>query len=132
MDVRICGPLEVLADGEPVALGGQRQRALLAVLVLHRGTVVSSDRLIDELWGADAPATARNVVQGHVSQLRKAFGANGRLETRGHGYVLHLEEGDITAPAVTILRVEADDQSGGPFPNTSFDRVIRPPAELLR
>ena len=95
MHVRILGPLEVEDEKAPVALGGQRQRALLAVLVLARGSVVSSDRLIDGLWEEEAPATARNVVQGHVSQLRKAFGGNGRLETRGHGYVLHLEQGEL-------------------------------------
>ena len=95
MHVRILGSLEVEDGKAPVALGGQRQRALLAVLVLARGSVVSSDRLIDGLWEEEAPATARNVVQGHVSQLRKAFGGNGRLETRGHGYVLHLEQGEL-------------------------------------
>ncbi|HEX4759728.1 MAG TPA: helix-turn-helix domain-containing protein, partial [Thermoleophilaceae bacterium] len=65
-------------------LGGPRQKALLAILLLHHGEVVSSDRLIDELWGERPPATAAKTLQGYVSHLRKALG-NGLLETRGGG-----------------------------------------------
>jgi DNA-binding SARP family transcriptional activator len=60
---RILGPLEVARDGVPIALGAAQQRALLAVLVLHRGEAVSTDRLTDELWGERAPATAAKTVQ---------------------------------------------------------------------
>jgi len=59
MEFRILGPLEVLEEGRPVALGGAKQRALLAVLLLHANEVVSRDRLIDELWGGEPPDTAR-------------------------------------------------------------------------
>jgi DNA-binding SARP family transcriptional activator len=55
VEFRILGPLEVMRDGESVVLGAAQQRALLAVLVLHRGEVVSVDRMIDELWGERAP-----------------------------------------------------------------------------
>ena len=65
-------------------------RALLAVLLLHRGEVVSTDRLIDALWGERASATAAKTVQVYVSNLRKALG-DGVLVTRGHGYVLQTE-----------------------------------------
>jgi DNA-binding SARP family transcriptional activator len=58
MEFRILGPLEVLENGHPVPLGGSKQRALLASLLLHANEVVSRDRLIDELWGASPPATA--------------------------------------------------------------------------
>ena len=75
MEIRILGPLEVARDGEPLVLGAVQQRALLAVLVLHRGEVVSTDRLVDELWGERAPAAAAKTVQVYVSHLRKALGA---------------------------------------------------------
>jgi YVTN family beta-propeller protein len=87
VDFRILGPLEVAHDGRSLALGGAQQRALLAVLLLHRGEVVSTDRLIDELWGEQAPSSAIKVVQGYVSQLRKALGDD-VIVTRGHGYLL--------------------------------------------
>ena len=86
-EFRILGPFEVVEDNRQVALGGPRQRALLAILLLHRGEVVSSDRLIDELWGERPPATAAKTLQGYVSHLRKALGT-GVLETRSGGYVL--------------------------------------------
>jgi DNA-binding SARP family transcriptional activator len=76
MEFRILGPLEVLDDeGRTVALGGSKQRALLALLLLHRGETLGTERLIDELWGERPPATAAKSVQVHVSRLRKALGA---------------------------------------------------------
>ena len=86
MDFRILGPLEVAQHGRSIALGGAQQRALLAVLLIHRGEVLSTDRLIDELWGERAPSTAIKIVQGYISQLRKALGDDVIL-TRGHGYL---------------------------------------------
>jgi peptide/nickel transport system substrate-binding protein len=108
MDYRILGPLEV-SDGDcPLALGGDKQRALLAVLLLHAGEVVSADRLIDELWGERAPLAAANALQVQVSRLRKALDRSGArppgadqgssggvLVTRGHGYVLRVEPGEL-------------------------------------
>ena len=74
MDFRILGPLEVERDGRPLTLGAAKPQALLALLLLHAGEVVSSDRLIDGLWGEEAPATAQKALQVYVSQLRKALG----------------------------------------------------------
>ena len=90
MEYRILGPLEVAANGRAVPLGGTKQRALLAVLLLHRNSVVPTDRLVEDLWGADAPAAAAKTVQVHVSRLRKALG-NTALETRAGGYALNLD-----------------------------------------
>jgi class 3 adenylate cyclase/DNA-binding SARP family transcriptional activator len=93
----ILGPFEVADDrGRPVALGGPRQRAVLAILLLHADRVVLRDRLIEELWGAGAPATAVKTVQVYVSNLRKAIG-DGVLLTRAGGYVLRnaREEVDV-------------------------------------
>jgi len=90
IEFRILGPFEVSERGQPLEVGAGKQRALLALLVLHAGEVVSTDRLIDALWGERPPASALNSVHIYVSRLRKALG-NGRLETRGHGYRLALE-----------------------------------------
>ena len=87
MEFRILGPLEVVGGDESFVLGAAQQRALLALLVLHRGEAVSVDRLIDELWGERAPATAAKTVQVYVSQLRKALGG-GVIVTQGRGYRL--------------------------------------------
>ena len=96
---RILGPLEVVDGEQTVALGGPRQRALLAILLLHANEVVSTDRLIDELWGEVPPPTARQTVQVYVSQLRRAIHAdgspNGTIETRSPGYVLHVDAGQL-------------------------------------
>ena len=75
MEYRILGPLEVLEDGQPVSLGGSKQRALLVILLLHANKVVSRDRLIDELWGGSPPDTAQTALHVHVSQLRKILGS---------------------------------------------------------
>ncbi|MBD0282321.1 MAG: ABC transporter substrate-binding protein [Thermoleophilaceae bacterium] len=90
-------------------LGGPTQRALLAVLLLHAGEVVSVDRLIDQLWGDEPPATAVKTLQAHVSRLRRALNGaeNGRLETRGHGYVLHVRPGELDAERFRDLLEDA-------------------------
>src|SRR5215831_15484441 len=112
MDYRILGPLEVIDGDRPVELGGERQRALLAVLLLNAGEVVSADRLIDELWGERPPHGALKALQAHISRLRKALGTSGNdsfdagsrgsgglrrgpLATRGHGYLLRVAPGEL-------------------------------------
>ena len=91
LEFRILGPLEVLDDGRQIELGGARQRAVLAILLLHRGDVVSVDRIIDLLWGERPPATAVKTVQVYVSHLRRALGdgrrrdLEGRILARGRG-----------------------------------------------
>ena len=99
MEFRVLGPLEVSEDGRPVDLGGPTQRALLAILLLHAGEVVSVERLIDDLWGDEPPATAVKSLQAHVSRLRRALNGagEGRLQTRGHGYELRVRPGELDA-----------------------------------
>jgi DNA-binding SARP family transcriptional activator len=87
IEFRVLGSLEVVGQGGAVALGAPKQRALLAALAVHRGEAVSSERLVDELWGEQAPASAIKIVQGYVSSLRKVLG-DGVLVTHGRGYVL--------------------------------------------
>ena len=74
LEFRILGPLEVLVDGEERPIGGTKQRAVLAILLLDAGRVVSTDRLIDLLWAESPPATAATSLQNFVSQLRKTLG----------------------------------------------------------
>lgn len=80
----VLGPLTM--DGQPVTLGGRRQRTVLATLLVHAGQAVSAERLIDEIWGDDPPATAATALQVHVSGLRKILG--GTIVTTASGYTL--------------------------------------------
>ncbi len=99
MEYRILGDFQVWSGGHEVALGAQKQRALLALLVLRANELVSVDRLIDELWDERPPASAAKVVQVYVSQLRKALGSAGReaIVTRPTGYVVQLEHERLDA-----------------------------------
>ena len=78
MDYRILGPLEIRAGDRLVLLRGVRQRELMAVLLLRANEIVSSDRLIDELWEGDPPPTAAKMIQNGVSQLRKLIEPDAR------------------------------------------------------
>jgi DNA-binding SARP family transcriptional activator len=71
---RLLGPLEALVDGRSARLGGNRPRAVLAVLLLRANQVVPTQALIDAVWGDDPPTTAENLIQGYVSGLRKELG----------------------------------------------------------
>jgi DNA-binding SARP family transcriptional activator len=90
LSFRILGPLEVEGEAGALALGGGKQRALLALLLLHAGEVVSSDRLVDELWGERPPATASTSLRNLVTQLRKLLGAE-TIVTRPPGYLFRIE-----------------------------------------
>jgi DNA-binding SARP family transcriptional activator len=90
----VLGPLEVLVGGVPARLGGPRQRALLAVLLVHANEVVPVARLVDEVWGEEPPVTAENVLQTYISQLRKVLGRDA-IATRGRGYVAVVAEGRL-------------------------------------
>ena len=95
LSFRLLGPLEVRdRDGRELPLGAGRQRALLAVLLLHANEAVSTDRLVDELWGERPPATAAKIVQNRVAYLRRALG-NGHLVTAGHAYRLEVPPGSL-------------------------------------
>jgi DNA-binding SARP family transcriptional activator len=106
LEFRILGPLEVSDETGHVALGGPRQRGLLAILVLEAGRVVATDRLIDLLWGEEAPKTATASLQNAVGRLRRALGAD-VLETRAPGYVLSVSPDQIDARRVERTLLEA-------------------------
>jgi DNA-binding SARP family transcriptional activator/class 3 adenylate cyclase len=87
---RLLGPVEVLVDGCAVELGGPRQRGVLVVLLTQAGSLVPATRIVDAVWGDEPPASAANLVQRSVSQLRKALGRDA-IETRGAGYMARVE-----------------------------------------
>lgn len=93
MDFRILGPVEAREGDQLLDIGGGKQRALLALLLLNAGQVVPADRLIEALWGDAPPANAPKGLQVYVSRLRKLLGS--RLVTRGSGYVLELEPDEL-------------------------------------
>ena len=90
LEFRILGPFEVARGDGPLELPAGKPRALLAVLLLHGGEVVSVDRLVDELWGEQPPPTAAKNVQGYVARLRRVLG-NGALLTQAPGYALRVD-----------------------------------------
>src|SRR5256712_8706401 len=94
MEFRILGPLQVLDEGRELPLGGAKQRALLALLLLDPNRVVSRDRLIDELWGGSPPDTDPTALQVYVSHLRKALGRD-LILTQPPGYFIRLSAGEI-------------------------------------
>jgi DNA-binding SARP family transcriptional activator len=104
-DFRILGPLEVSDETGPLLLGGQKQRAVLALLLLEPGRVVSTDRLIDALWGENPPRTANTSLQNFISQLRKTLGPE-VLETKSPGYRLRIRPGELDLDRFRVL-VEA-------------------------
>jgi DNA-binding SARP family transcriptional activator len=111
MDFRILGSFEVWVDDRLVGLGGEKPRALLAILLLHHNEVVSTDRLIDDLWGESPPETASSTLRAYVSRLRKSLDTNGAspsaepgsgpaasgrvLLTRERGYLLEVAAGQL-------------------------------------
>jgi DNA-binding SARP family transcriptional activator len=106
MDFRILGPLEVSEHDHPLALGGIKQRSVLAILLLHANQVVSTDRLIDELWGAAPPATSAKSIQVYVSKLRRQLGDR-RVATRPPGYLLHVDPSEFDLARFEQLMAEA-------------------------
>ena len=96
MEFRILGPLEVRVGERVLPLSGARQRTVLALLLLRAGEVVSSDRLIDELWGERPPPSALDTLQMYVSRLRKVL-PEGTVVTEGRGYRLAVAGEQIDA-----------------------------------
>ena len=103
---RVLGSLEVEVDGALVELGGVRQRAVLAVLLMHANEPVGTDRLTSESWGETAPATATKTAQVYVSRLRRALG-NDTLTTTPAGYLLRVPQGAVDTDELEELRVRA-------------------------
>jgi len=114
MEFKILGPLQVVDDaGRQLRLGGRKPRAVLAMLLLDADEVVSSDRLVEELWAGEPPPTAAKSLQVHVSRLRRALRDGGvdRLQTLAGGYLLQVEPGELDAMRFQRLVEEGNDLS---------------------
>ena len=96
MEFRVLGPLEVVDGDGPIHLGGPKQRAVLAHLLVRANRVVSTDELTDALWGEALPDLPRASIHTYVSNLRKALGAE-RIENRAPGYVLLVTPDEVDA-----------------------------------
>src|SRR4051794_18425172 len=110
VEFRILGPLEARGPAGTISLGGPRQRAVLAVLLLAPDRVVSLDAVVDAIWGPNPPRTARRQVQNQVSALRLAFASRGAelpVSTRPAGYLLRLQPGQLDAAAFAAEAEEA-------------------------
>ena len=103
---RVLGPLEVDAGEGPIPLGGPKQRAVLANLLIRANQVVPADVLIDDVWGEETPEKARHILQTYVSNLRKSLG-DGRLEGRPSGYLLVVEPFELDAARFDALVADA-------------------------
>ena len=115
MRYKLLGPLEVLTDdGTPVPMASERERVLLATLLLEANRVVSTSRLIDAIWGDQVPSTAKNTLQVHVSKLRRKLAdrqeAESPLRTSSPGYVLHVAPGELDIQVFESLLEEASDE----------------------
>jgi DNA-binding SARP family transcriptional activator len=148
MQFRVLGPLEAFDGDRRLDLGAPRQRAALAVLLLHANEIVPTDRLADELWPDELPRTAGKSIQVYVSNLRKAFGgARDALETRGSGYLLRVRPGELDLhdferlleraageePAVraTTLRSALSLWRGAPLADFAYEQFVQPEASRL-
>ena len=92
----ILGPLNVTRDGVSVTIRAERQRCLLAALLINADQTVSMGALVNRLWGQNPPQGARNALQNYVLRLRRTLGPNVVVTDR-HGYVLHVTQGGLDA-----------------------------------
>ena len=119
IDYRILGPLEISADGRMIEIGGPKQRALLAILLLRANELVPRDVLVHELWGERPPAGARGSLEVYVSRLRKALAAAGNgqaVVTRPGGYCLQLAGGQLDVDRFERLVAEGRSALAGNAP----------------
>jgi DNA-binding SARP family transcriptional activator len=108
VEFRLLGPLEVWHEGRAIELRGAKQRALLAVLLLNANQVVSSDRLVEELWGDEPPDARTAALRVRLSQLRKALEAGGSpIVTRAPGYAIELRPEQLDLRRFELLLDEA-------------------------
>ena len=134
MDFRILGPLEVLSDGQPLDLGAQKQRALLALLLLDANQVVPTERAIGDLWELP-PRTAQKALQVYVSQLRKVLGPD-RLQTKPPGYLLRVGPEELDLARFEQLQAEGRSHEalalwrGSPLSEFAHERFAQ--AEIAR
>src|SRR5438132_10962844 len=107
MDFKILGPLEVWDESRFLQLAGQKQRELLAILLLHANEVVSAERLLEDLWGERQPTSGAKALHVYISQLRKLIGED-RVLTQAPGYALRLDPDELDVSRFERLCGQAD------------------------
>jgi DNA-binding SARP family transcriptional activator len=112
MEFRLLGPVEVREGDRLLALGGAKQRTLLAVLLLRANEPVGVERLVDALWGEAPPPSAAKAIQVYVSGLRRVLGAD-RVQTRGRGYAIRVEDDELDVERYERLAAEARRRRAG-------------------
>ena len=115
LEFRLLGEIAVLADGHPLELGGARQRSVLALLILQRNHLVTTELLADRLWPDDQPLTATKTIQVYVSRIRHALGPDaGRLMSSASGYRLKVADDELdSARFENCLRVAREESASG-------------------
>lgn len=131
---RILGPLEV-SNGAPIRLGSHKQTVLLVALLLHANEIVSTDRLIEAIWGDEPPRTATHSIQIYVSELRKLLASPGLIETRAPGYRLQVDPSETDVGRFealrrqegrTALRAALDLWRGDPLADFAYESFAQP------
>jgi len=125
MEVRILGPLEVAGENGPVDLRAAKHRRLLAALTLARGQACSADALVDAVWGASPPASARKLLQVYISQLRKALPSREALVTSPSGYALRSEHVSLDADRFERLLDDAVEAMAQGNPSLALSQLER-------
>jgi predicted ATPase/DNA-binding SARP family transcriptional activator len=109
IEFRILGPVEALVNGTPIPLGGPRQRALLALLLLEPGRIVAVDRLVDELWHGEPPEGASTTLRSYVARLRAVLAGNAEIKGGAGGYTLEVPPQQIDAVRFERLTREGEE-----------------------
>jgi DNA-binding SARP family transcriptional activator len=134
LEFGVLGPLEVRRGGEPVRLGGERQRALLALLLVHANELVPVEQLVDELFGEGGSEAAVNAVRVAVSRLRRVLengaGEDGSVQTRPGGYVLRVEPEQLDAARFERLLAEGQRRLAARDPGAAVDCAEKPAEDL--
>ncbi|MEA2136090.1 MAG: eukaryotic-like serine/threonine-protein kinase, partial [Solirubrobacteraceae bacterium] len=131
MEFRILGPLEVLSGGRALDIGGHKQSAVLALLLLEANRAVSRDGMIDALWEDDPPETAQKALQVYISRLRKLLGRE-RVETRSPGYLLRVDSDELDLARFRRLAAEGRPEEalslwrGPPLAEFARERFAQP------
>lgn len=123
IEFRMLGPVEAVRDGEALALGGSRQRALLALLLLEPGAPIGTDRIADELWQGRPPAGAPTTIRSYISRLRSVLGPAAPIATAGSGYSLRAAADSVDARRFERLVREGQEALARGYAHRAAERL---------
>jgi YVTN family beta-propeller protein len=122
VDFAILGAVEARSDGRRIPLGGRKQRAVLALLLLNANEPVSRDHLIDGLWGESPPPSAGHTLEDYISRLRRALGSD-RIERRSPGYLIRTAPGELDLERFEALLEEGRSAAAAGRATEARDRL---------